>query len=179
MNADLMTSLTDYFGQLTGGNETSLTGDAASDAAARAGADAANAHLAADAAAARQGKQAKMHAAISTGQTIGTALQDIVGTGNGRQPQITARASEQLPQQTQPDHVDSTALLANFPQYAASSKKLKKKVSPDRAAVRRGLAGEDPIDANGMQIVRIKQLSQKLEGLRAQVAALRKSKGKA
>jgi hypothetical protein len=79
---------------------------------------------------------------------------------------------QQQPEQEKPVEPEPVRFEEEEPLYVRSSKEAKAP-GGGMAAIARGVAGEDPIDANGVQISAIKALSDRLARAKSQLAKLK------
>lgn len=85
--------------------------------------------------------------------------------------QMQVARADETQQAVLPTQFDSSQLLLGS-SFAPSSKRIKKPAGEAAEAVRRGLAGENPIDENGVLIARIQDLSKRIARLQRRADAL-------
>jgi hypothetical protein len=96
----------------------------------------------------------------------------------GQQEEQEVTYADEQPQAVLPTQFDSSALLLGG-SFAPSSKRAKKPAGDAAEAVRRGMAGENPIDENGVLIARIQDLSKRIERATKRAEALSTQRGNA
>jgi hypothetical protein len=114
-----------------------------------------------------------MSAAKPAGRSMAMDSLMRLGQQMSQQPidQMEVARADEDPQTVLPTQFDSSQLLLGS-SFAPSSKRIKKPAGEAAEAVRRGLAGENPIDENGVLIARIQDLSKRIARLQRRADAL-------